>query len=282
MLEKILFSNTIMPGETARLLLAFAGTAITAYYDIFNNRNVPEKLLYAFLVLAFTTNIAFYSEELFLFAIATAAVIGLFGYVFYRAGQLGGADVLVIVSIMLLLPVHPVSSELPFNFPFIFSAMVFAGSAFAIYIIVFYGLKVLSSESKPRIAYLLLLVPYLIFAYVYYTSFLFQPVYFGFVTLLFTATVFFLVYKEDLNSMLSEKVPVQQLEEEEVLALEQMDPEIIKKYALVRLLTKHEIQRLKQSDLNEVAVFTKLPPFLPFLLFGMVAAVFFAKSLLFL
>lgn len=282
MLEKIFFGSVSMPAETIRILLAFAGTVAATYFDLFNDRNVPDRLLYAFLIVAFFANLAFYSADLFYFTLGATIAVAAFGYVFYRTGQLGGADVLVIASIMLLLPIHPKISNIPFNFPFIFSTMIFAGGAFAIYVIAFYGLRVMSKNSKPKLAYALMLIPYILFVYVFYTSPFFQPIYFGFVTLLFIATMFFMMYREDLNRMLAEKLPVNSLQEEDVLALEMMDPRKIKKYKLTRIVSLKEIERLKETDIKDLVVFSKMPPFLPFLLLGMILALLFARSLILL
>jgi hypothetical protein len=282
MLEDILFGQLVMPGELIRILLAFLGTGIATYYDLFNKKNVPDAFLYGFLGVAFLVNLVFYQETLFWFSLAVAAFFSAIGYLFYRVGQLGGADVFVLAAIMLLLPIHPSISGMPFNMPFVFSVIIFSGVTFALYVLVFFGWKLMQTEAKPNLVYALMLIPYLLFAYVYVNSFLFSPVYFIFITILLFATIVFMMFKESINRLLSEEMPVSQLEPEDVLALEVMNKDLVERYKLKRLLTKEEIARLKKTRVGEVWVYTKLPPFIPFILVGMALGLFFARSLLLL
>ncbi len=282
MLEDILFGQLTMPGELIRLVLAFLGTGIAAYFDLFNKKNIPDALLYGFLGVAFLANLVLYQDTLFWFSLAVAAFFSAIGYLFYRVGQLGGADVLVLAAVMLLLPINPSFSGMPFNMPFVFSVIIFAGVAFALYVMVFFSWKLMQIEAKPKLVYGLMFVPYLLFAWVYVNSFLFSPVYFIFITILLFATIFFMMFKESLNRLLAEEMPVSQLEPEDVLALEVMNKDLIERYKLKRLLTKDEIARLKKSRVSEVWVYTKLPPFIPFILAGMLLGLFFARSLLLL
>ncbi len=282
MLEDILFGQLAMPGEAIRLILAFLGTGIAAYYDLFNKKNIPDAFLYGFLGVAFLANLVLYQETLFWFSLAVAAFFSAIGYLFYRVGQLGGADVLVLAAVMLLLPINPSFSGMPFNMPFVFSVIIFAGVAFALFVLLYFSWKLMQAEAKPKLVYALMFVPYLLFAWVYVNSFLFSPVYFIFITILLFATIFFMMFKESLNAQLAEEMPVSQLEPEDVLALEVMNKDLVERYKLKRLLTKDEIARLKKSRVGEVWVYTKLPPFIPFILLGMVLGLFFAKSLLLL
>jgi len=280
MLEDVLFGKISMPGELIRVILAFLGVAVTTYFDVFNRRNVPNTILYAFLGIAFIANLILFQEDMFFFSIALAVFFSAIGFIFYRFGQLGGADLFVIASVILLLPVHPSFVGLTFNLPFIFSVIVFAGVAFAVYVIVFYGLKLIGSGAQPKLMYLLLLIPYIIFAFIYINSIIFSPVYFMFVSILLLATVFFLMYKEDINQLLAERMSPSELEEEDVLAIEMMDQKTVRKYNLKRLATKAEIERMKKLKVREVWVYSKLPPFLPFMLLGMLLSLVFASSLL--
>ena len=282
MLESIVFSQLTMPGELIRVLVAFVGTVVAAYYDIFNKKNIPDQFLYGFLAVAFLTNLVFYEENLFLFSLAVAVFFSAVGYLFYRVGQLGGADVFVLAAIMLLLPIHPSFVGMSFNMPFILSVIIFSGVLFALYVIIYFGWKLSQVEAKPNWIYALMLIPYLLFAYVYINSFLFSPLYFIFVSILLLATIFFMMFRDSLIRLLAEELPVAQLEAEDVLALEIMNKDLIDRYKLPRLLTEGEVERLKKTKVSEVWVYTRLPPFIPFLLVGMILSLLFAKSLLFL
>ncbi len=282
MIEDVLFGSLTMPGEMIRVLLAFLGVGVATYYDLFNNKNVPDKFLYGFLALAFLANLFFYQETLFIFSIAVAVFFSVVGYIFYRVGQIGGADVFVLASIMLLLPIAPSFTDMPFNIPFIVSVLIFGGVLFAIYVMVTFGLKLYKKENtRPRLIYLLMLVPYLLFSYVYVNSILFSPVYFIVLSVLFASTIFFMMYKEELTMLLAEKIPVEKLEPEDVVAMELMDPQTVKEYGIGRLVTREMVERLNEKKLGSIWVYTKLPQFLPFILIGMFLALFFSRYLLF-
>ena len=283
MLEDILFGTFAMPGENIRLLIAFVGMVVATYYDLFNNRNVPNGMLYAFLAIAFITNLVFYQPDLFWFSIGMALFFSAIGYVFYRVGQLGGADVFVIASIMLLLPIHPSFVGMPFNMPFIFSVFIVSGVLFALYVMVYFGWRLTKEpDVKPKLLYGLIFVPYLLFAWAYVNSFIFSPVYFAFISVLLFATIFFLMFKESLNALLAEELPLAQVQPEDVLAMEIMNKDLIERYKIPRVMTQAELDRLKMTKVTDLWVYTKLPPFLPFILVGMVLALLFAKSLILL
>lgn len=279
MIDEIIFGNITLPGEMVRLFIAFAGTAITAYYDIFNKRNIPDRLLCAFLGIALLTNIIFYDEQLLIFSVALAVFVSAIGYLFYRAGQLGGADVFVMVSIILLLPIQPSFVSTPFNIPFFFPVWLFAGISLALFVLVYFGWKLAKMNAKPNLTYGLLIIAYLVFAYVYVNSVLFSLVYFAFLSVALITTVFFLMFKQDLNRLLAEKVPLSMVEAEDVVAQDLMDPETVKKYSVKRLMTADDIKRLKKMKLKELWIYTRLPPFLPFILIGMALSLFYTNLL---
>lgn len=282
MLEDVVFGQITMPWEIVRVLVALIGTGAAAYYDLYNKKNIPDEFLIGFLAIAFLANLIFFEETLFWFSILLAAFFSAIGYIFYRVGQLGGADIFVLASIMLLLPIHPSFVGMPFNVPFIFSVIVFSGVLFALYVMIYFGKKLYDADAKPNPVFALMLIPYLLFAYVYVNSFLFSPVYFLFITILLFATIFFLMFKQPLMDVLSEDVPVSELQPEDVIALEMMNKDLVERYKVPRLLTKEEIERLQESKVKEVRVYTKLPPFIPFILAGVVLGLLFGRALLLL
>jgi hypothetical protein len=162
----------------------------------------------------------------------------------------------------------------------VFSVIIFSGVLFALYVLGYYGLKLMQNEAKPNLVYGLMIIPYLLFAYIYVNSFLFSPVYFVFISILLFASMFFLMFRDALNQLLAEELPIAQLEPEDVLALEIMNKDMIARYKIPRMVTKEEIDRLKKTKVTDVWVYTRLPPFIPFILAGMILSMLFAKSLL--
>lgn len=279
-LERILFTAVELPGEQLRIMLAFLGLLATTYFDLFNRRNIPNNLLYAFLGLSLAVNFLYYDQELLIFSLLVAVPIALFGYVFYKLGQIGGADVLVLLAINFALPVHPSVAGLGFNFPFIASMFVFAGVAFALYFLGYFIVKLHRAGSRPNPFAFALLIPYAMLAYFYFNSPLFSPVYLSFITIMLFASVFFIAYRKDVYRLQAQKIQLSKAESEDVLALELMEPDFVRRHGLQRLITMDELERFRKLGIKELWVYTKLPPFLPFLLAGFILALLFSKYLL--
>ncbi|MEK6981420.1 MAG: prepilin peptidase [Candidatus Micrarchaeota archaeon] len=281
LLDGILFSSTKLNGEEIRIFISFLGLLATTYYDLFNNKNVPNKLLYAFLGLAILTNILFFNQELVVFALVQTLFFGGFFYLMYRQGQMGGADVFALVSLILLLPIHPSITNMTLNYPLVVSLLVFSGVLFALYAIIFLFSKVIKLKgTKPNLFAILYLIPYTAFAYFYLNSFLFSQLYFIIISVLVLASTFFLMYKKDITKALSEKIKLSKVEEEDVVVLEPYTKEELEKYKLPRVISYTELDRLKKLGLNELYIYTKLPPFLPFLLVGLLLSMLFANNLI--
>lgn len=282
MLEDVLFGAISLPGEQIRLFLSLLGLIATTYFDLFNNKNIPNNLLYVFLGASFLINLVFFNQDVFLYGIGTALVISLIGYLLYKSGQMGAADIFVLVSLALLLPIPPSVSKIPFNFPFVAIIFVFASLLFAVYSFCYLVFKMLKNKKmKADPKPLLLLIPYFIFVYLFANSPFFSLIYFLIISLALFSSLFVMIYRESINKQLAENVPLSKIQEEEVLAIELMDQKFVTKYNIQKLLTKKEIARLKRLKLKRVPVYTKFPPFLPFVLAGTILSIIFG-SILFL
>ncbi|MCW6160352.1 MAG: hypothetical protein LVQ95_04685 [Candidatus Micrarchaeales archaeon] len=119
-------------------------------FDLFNRRNVPSVFAYATIGLGTVFTIFYLNITTIAVSAAIAIVIGALGYLVYRAGQLGGADVIEFAAISLILPIQPVpylSSIFQFNLPFIISTFIATGVV-ALAMIPLYYLPLASSTAK--------------------------------------------------------------------------------------------------------------------------------------
>ena len=265
-----------MPGELVRIAIALLGTLATVYYDIFNNRNVPDNLLYAFIIVAFLTNLVFLDVDILIYGAGLTAILFAAGFVLYRMGQIGGADLFVICAITLLLPIHPSFLQTPFNYPLIFSTLLYSGVVFAVFSLFYFARMIAkSNKAKPNLTYLVLLLPYLFFAYIFMGAPFFSPVYFFIASILLLSSIFFLVFRDAINDAIIGKVKVSSLKgDEDVLAKEKSEA-LMKKLKIGPVLGKEEVAKLKKAKVKEVWIYASLPPFLPFLLLGLIAAILF-------
>ena len=273
---------TTMNYELIRILIAVIGTSIFSYFDIFKNRNVPDKLLYIFLGISFLfviIDIQTLTSSLF-----WGVIMGVIGYLFYRAGQLGGADVILFVSICLLLPSSPsLFTQNYSQMPFILSLLIMSGLFLLLFIILKYLPKLLAKTLRgeiklktDKIMYSAgLVLMFLVVSYMLMEMGMGNPMPFvillGYIIL---TTVFINIYKDELSAMMSKDIDLtkagdrKKVEPEDVVAIELMDKEYVKKHNIPKLLTKNELDRLIKEKVK-LKVLTDLPPFIPFVLLAM-------------
>ncbi len=278
MIEKLLFSSLEMPGELIRIFFAVVGTLAVTYFDIFKNRNVPNNLLYSFLLISVIISLVFFSPEIFIYSLLQSAIIGIIGFGLYKLGQLGGADVFVLCSIVFLLPILPFGADVLFNFPLLLPILLYGGAAFAIYSVFYFGKLIFHQKNlKPNYLYLLLLLPYMFFAFIFLNAPFFSIIYFFIASLLLLSSIFFLIFRDAIYSGISEKVLVSTLAPDgDVLAKEKMSS-LMKKLKIGPVIEQKELTILKKAKIKEVWIYTQLPPFLPFVLIGLIVSLFFGN-----
>lgn len=282
MIENVLFGQITMGGEMLRIALALLGAFVGTYFDIWNKRKVPDRFLYAFLAIALLVNIIFFDSDLLLYTAVVVAPLLLFGYLFYMLGYVGGADIVMIASLALLLPIPPSVLGMSVNYPFILLVLLFAFTGAAIYLAAYFGIRLAKAkEAKADVRYLLLLLPYAFAVWLLLQLQLFPPLFFFIFSITLLLCVFFLTYRNAINRMMVERLPLKRLEQEDVLALEFMDKETVWRYRLQRLVTADELKRLRKLKLKEIWVYTKLPPFLPFIAIGLLLALLLGNQIVF-
>ncbi len=272
MIEKFILERIVMDGEIARIALAVMGTAIAAWYDLTNNKNVPNNFLYGFLAAALITNLVFFQQDVFVYGLAAALLVFAIGYVFYKIGYIGGADVYVLSSIALLLPVFPSNVTVLFNFPPVLSIIISSGVLFAFYFIYFITANIILKGRKGKYEYLLLLPAYGALVYFLASTGILGAAYLVAISALILSSVIFMTYKDAVTAEIEKKVPLSKVEEEDVAVLELM-PGLAEKYKMKRLLDWNELKRLKKLKVKEVYVYTELPPYLPFVLAGLIVSI---------
>ena len=278
--------------ETVRIGLALAGLLLASYYDLFNRRNVPNWLTYSMLALGFLLNVGTLDFQLVLWSSATALVVFAVGYLFYRAGQLGGADVLIFAALALLLPEAPTpllpsGGEPLFTYPFILSIFVLSG-AFSIVGVslrsvpaVLDALASGKARLDPASAVLALSI---LFSYAVALNFLNQT--FGLPlaqTLLLASlallTSFLVLFREQITDSMVDWVPLREIEEEDVLAVDKLDKELVRRHGLQRVLTPGEVEKLRRTGLKKFPVFKRMPPFVPYILLALLALAMFGDPI---
>ncbi|MCX6775332.1 MAG: A24 family peptidase [Candidatus Micrarchaeota archaeon] len=286
-----------MDAMMLRYVICLVGCAAATYYDLFNRRNVPAHITYGLVALGILFTLASFNASVIAQSFAIAIAIFAVGYLLYRAGQIGGADVLVFVSIALLLPEGPqpllTSVKLPFNYPFVLSIFLLSGVLGMFGIFLKYVPRTLYDAMKGEdiklntwqvLQSILLLFVYAIFlCYINALTPLPQLLLFIFVGVVICATILFSLKNHISDRYLIQMVGVKEIDEEDILAIEKMDPEVVRKYGLDKLLTVEQIGKLKRMGKGKkFPVYTNMPVFMPYVLISLVAALLFGDPLAYL
>jgi len=284
MITEIFTANYEMNYQLVRIALALLGTGIASYFDIFNKKNVPDKLLFGFLALSLIVAVADFGQ-LMVYSLAITILIGGLGYLMYRTGQMGAADILILMSLCLLLPVQTtlIEKSAPmFKLPFIFSIIVVSGLLFMIYVFAKFTPKIIDAVKKKRhklsaqqIMYVFfLLAVYVFFVYLGTQAPIFTTNYLALVGILIFASMYFTLFKDIIQDSMTEDMDVKKIGDQEVIAIEKLDPDLVKKNGIPRVFREADRARLIKAGMHKLPVYTGLPMFLPFIFLAVIVVLF--------
>jgi len=270
-----------MPFEALRIAASLAILAVCTYFDLFKDKNIPDKVLYASAAIAIIIALPA-PQNLLLMEFAQAGLLAIACYVFYRMGYLGGAEMFVMPAIALLLPVPPVMSAVFLNFPFILFTLLFSGMLFALTNFMYFGYRLSKSGAKLKLnaegTSMALMT--LIFAVVYMSTPIGNPAILAVVISLGLMSFLYYTYKPELEEIMSGEVDVEKAEEE-VVNMKKLDEKAREIFKLSPLVTADAIIKLKKLGISKIVVMKGMPPYMPFLLAGEIVAILYAKLLLF-
>ncbi|MCX6801453.1 MAG: A24 family peptidase [Candidatus Diapherotrites archaeon] len=197
-------------------------------------------------------------------------------YISYWLGKIGGGDVKIFTAIALLNPFN--------NYGFFFGAAFFAAMSSIVFYSVYYTLKyskkgVDFEENKEGIVQAILLGIFLAAYFVAAIKFgLFgKTVVFMLGFPLFCGLIFFALQKGIKKNFFRKKVPLKNLEEDEIISTEGNSEKILKIFMVKGVMKKgvigeKEIAKLKKMKIKNIYVLRGLPPFGPFIFAGVAIA----------
>jgi Flp pilus assembly protein protease CpaA len=131
--------------------------AVYMLFDVFNKRNVPSIFAYATLAYGFILTLFYPTEGLILESIAISLIVLGLGYVVYRVGQIGAADIIEFAAISLMLPLQPAPflQGMPsqFGLPMIISILVSAGIVSLVLVPLYYLPRAKRILKRPLLSY---------------------------------------------------------------------------------------------------------------------------------
>jgi len=127
----------------------FATITIASLYDI-RCRYVPDYVSYSFIAIAIIERVMFFIEtgdaQVIIWAAYAAIILGLMGYLMYKAGAWGGGDVKIIISTAILIACFP-GEALPSSLNYFLNLLII-GAVYTIPLTIITGLKGKCKPSK--------------------------------------------------------------------------------------------------------------------------------------
>lgn len=276
--------------EIIRVLVALIGTALLAYQDG-KTSFMDERILYVMLGIGILLEIASLDFNFALWSLLVVAVILAGGYFAYRAGQFGMGDVLLFAALHALLPVFPldvmnqftamlnlkVDLTLGLLLPPVFNILLVSSILGLIGSSAMYAYKLVKSKKKLKpdlkIGALSLLMCAVVFFLIISRGV--SPALLVGLIVIFASMIFTFTFKDQItNDVLITKLKINEIEDEDILAIENLDEKLVAKYKLEKVLTKSQVEILKEIEkkeaMREFPVFKHLPRFGPYILLALI------------
>jgi len=283
-----------MEFELLRIIATLSFLTAATYYDLFNKKNVPVFIPYAMISIGLLLNIFTLNLNFILSSSAVALAVLAIGYLVYRTGQLGGADVLIFAGISLLLPNAPslsifqASAQQPlFTYPFILSVFLVSGFLAVIGLSAKYVPKVACAllrgnveiKAQSALSSVLIVASYLAVIYFFSEAGILSTAQSVFLLLLVLLAGFLTLFKDYISSSMVEWVPLGSIDEEDVIALHLLDEKLVRRLKLQPVLTPSEMVKLKRTRMKKFPIFKGMPPFLPYVLVALIFLLLFGDPL---
>ncbi|MFH0969932.1 MAG: A24 family peptidase [Candidatus Diapherotrites archaeon] len=201
------------------------------------------------------------------------------GYLIYRTGKMGGGDVKLLAGIS---TVQPFFMGMIFPFAVLFIAALSASIAFSLYYVGRY------IRMKPKIDWNtpqrkkagMMLAGTGILLYLLWAQGNYSISGLGFMSIALVMGIIFYAFEEEIKkNIFLERITINQLEEDEVVAGEMLTEEEKKKWGkkIPALVGVNDIPQLKQMGFSTIPVYRNLPKFAPFLFLGVLITYFFPE-----
>ena len=237
-------------------------------FDLFNKRNVPSIFAYATLAYGFVLTLL-YASILSLISIAVALLVLGFGYLIYKMGQIGAADIIEFAAISLVLPIQPMPWLVSLNqlgLPFILSILIGSGVAALIIAPTYYllfsknrGTKssiMRGINSKSIFKSAMVILAYAVFLVFLRLTIGLSAYAFALLAVLAFFSGLIVLFESSIASAMIKYVRVSSFEEGDIIALNLMDQKEVSRLkarvkSLDRLVTQRLIKELKSKRIKE-------------------------------
>jgi Flp pilus assembly protein protease CpaA len=249
-------------------------------FDVFNKRNVPSTFAYASLAYGALLTILYLNVATIMTSTAIALVVLGFGYLIYRIGQLGAADVIEFAALSLIMPMQlaPLlaSNISQFSLPFMLSLLLNTGIIALILVPIYYIPKARHALRKPLASFVenlgILKAAVLVVAYIAFIAFAVRFTGMGYagialVLLLLVCSCAIMLFSVPITRSMIRYVPASDFEEGDIIAFNLMDRRSIERMrskvkGFDRLLTSSLIDEFRRKRIREkMPVYKEAMPF---------------------
>ena len=304
-LETFQMLAVMAPSALAQFRLA-AALAIALIYlllDVFNGRNVPSVFAYATLVFGAAMTLTYASYPYIETSALVAIIVIAIGYVFYRIGQLGAADVIEFAAISLIIPVQgtPFFLDIPqFGFPLMLSLLINAGVVALVMVIVYYLPISIRTIRNSRInggidslitRYDIIKTGFILAVYIIFAAMLALTVGLGpagiaLIGIIAFGSIVITLFERPLIYSMVRYVPVSKIDEGDIIETKLMDRRQLSALkrsisGFDRLVTPKVLAQLKRRKVkSRMPVYKNAMPFAVPIFFGLVLSIMFGNLIL--
>lgn len=204
--------------------------------------------------------------------VAGAAIYGL-GMLAYKTGKIGGGDIKLLAGIAL---VQPTFDGMLFPLAVLLVGTLLACLGFSVYYVGKYFLTrphIQWKTNRKIVAGLLLLAAGGFISYFFQRG-IWPSEVSVLISVSLAAGIIFYAFEDEVKKhAFLKRITLEQLEDDEVLAVEHMTHEEKEKFGknIPNLIGREDILRLKHANMHTIPVYRNLPRFAPFLFAGMLA-----------
>ena len=284
-----------------RLGSVVAIALIYMLYDLFNNRNVPSIVVYATLAYGIALTVLYMNTIIIVASLLLAIAVLAIGYIIYRIGQLGFADVAELAALSMMLPLQSAPflvSALQFNLPFIASVVVNSGIAVLIMVPLYYIPLAIKRFGSKKLDSMLsqnnwVKVGMVTVAYALFLAFLIYVTGTGWpgialITVMMAGSALLLFFEKPITDVMVRYVTPKSMEEGDIIATNRMSKReltSVKKRVpgFERLATPKLMATMKRRRFaSKLPVYKNAMPFAAAIFVGVVLTLLFGNLLLYI
>jgi hypothetical protein len=263
-----------------RILSVVCIALVYMLFDVLNKRNVPTLFAYATLVYGAVLTVLYLEIHMILVSTAIALVVLGIGYIIYRIGQLGAADVIEFAALSLIIPIQGIPliarNVSQYGLPFILSLLLNAGIVALVLVPIYYLPKAKHKLKRPLASYInkggLFRAILLAAAYLAFIAFAILVVGIGYggiavLLLMLVSSCIVMLFSVPITHSMVEYVPVSKFEEGDIIAFNLMDRKSISRLrarikGFDRLLTGDLIKEMQKKRIKDsLPVYKEAMPF---------------------